>query len=290
MLGVEKAPGLPPNYDDLESSVLPSEGLFIDTVEAVAALVSSGHAAWPAARRRQHTRPGRGGLDEWYAKVMHTSEIRLAEVIAVLRAPAGAGLPDAQTRKRAFDMLMGLLPNHERLLFGAEQDLEEAIRGITLELEMLGQTMAANANHDLDGVIPTTDSDERFAKLSRALIRKAGGAVKLFDAAEALQIPERAMQQRLLAGMALGVMSDREMLLPKLQFTKPDDTGRLSVLPGIARVIQSFQTSKAGSWSALQFLLEPDSNLATTPTEALRAGRLDEVEHAARARLGMDEG
>ena len=100
MLGVEKAPGLPPNYDDLESSVLPSEGLFIDTVEAVAALVSSGHAAWPAARRRQHTRPGRGGLDEWYAKVMHTSEIRLAEVIAVLRAPAGAGLPDAQTRKR----------------------------------------------------------------------------------------------------------------------------------------------------------------------------------------------
>ncbi|WP_144404725.1 hypothetical protein [Belnapia sp. F-4-1] len=270
--------------------MLASEGLFIETVEAVAALMSSDHAARPAGRRRQHTRPSRGRCDEWYAKLMHTADIRLAEVIAVLRAPAGAGFFDAPTQKRAFDMLMGLLPNHERLLFAAEQDLGEAIRGMTLKLEMLGQTMAANANHELGDVILTADCDGKFAKLSRALIRKAGGVLKLIDAAEALQITERAMQQQLLAGMALGVMSDREMLLPKLQFTKADDTGRLSVLPGIDRVIHAFETAKAGPWSALQFLLEPDPNLATTPTEALRAGRLDEVEHAARARLGMDEG
>jgi hypothetical protein len=181
------------------------------------------------------------------------------------------------------------LPNQESLLLMAEQDQDKAIREMTLELETLGQTMAANATQQLDGLRPTTEDHERFAKLANTLIGKAGGAFTLVEAAEALQISERAMQQWLQAGMVLGVILACETLLPKLQFTDADDTGKLSVLHGIGRVTKAFQTAKAGSWSALQFLLEPDPNLAAVPIEALRTGQVTAVEHAARAYLGMDE-
>jgi hypothetical protein len=88
---VEKARGLPASYKDVGPSVLPNEALFIDTIEAAVALLSGGNAAKPAVRRRHRTQASRGGRYEQHAKVMDASEIWLAEVIAVLRAPAGAG-------------------------------------------------------------------------------------------------------------------------------------------------------------------------------------------------------
>ncbi|MBL6082208.1 hypothetical protein JMJ56_29980 [Belnapia sp. T18] len=286
---VEKARGLATSYEHAEPSVLPSEALFIDTIEAAATILSGGNAAKPAARRRQQTQASRGGRYEQHVKVMDASEIRLAEVIAVLRAPAGAGARDAQMRRRAFAIVARLLPNQESLLLMLEQDQERAIRELTLELETLGQTMEAKATQELDGAESTTEDQERFAKLANTLVCKAGGAFTLVEAAEALQISERAMQQRLLAGMVLGVILTCETLLPKLQFTEADGTGRLIALHGIDRVVESFHTAKAGSWSALQFLLEPDPNLATAPIEALRTGQVAAVKHAARAFLRLDE-
>ena len=59
------------------------------------------------------------------------------------------------------------------------------------------------------------------------------------------------------------------------------------VIAGIERVVRPFTQSKAGAWPTLQFPLERDPNLAVAPIDALRAGDVTGVEHAARAYLSL---
>ena len=74
-------------------------------------------------------------------------------------------------------------------------------------------------------------------------------------------------------------------MLPRAQFIEHD--GKYEVVPKLGDVLKIFNV--AGLWSALQFLIEPDSNLADIPLRALIAGRTEAVVHAARAYLGDDE-
>ena len=62
------------------------------------------------------------------------------------------------------------------------------------------------------------------------------------------------------------------------------------IVAGIERVLRPFLDSRAGAWSALQFLLDQDPNLGRRPIDAVKAGDIVAVEHAAGAYLGLDEG
>jgi hypothetical protein len=81
-------------------------------------------------------------------------------------------------------------------------------------------------------------------------------------------------------------MDGNELVLPKAQWF--DEKGSRKFLPGLTKVLRLFRP--VGEWSALQFLVDTDPNLATSPRAALMDGRIDEVLNAARAYLGMDEG
>lgn len=116
-----------------------------------------------------------------------------------------------------------------------------------------------------------------------ALLKLAGGAYSLVEAAELLGLPYQDMHRQIYEGRLLGMLLDDEIIVPQLQMRDGQ------ALPGIERVTMAFQLADAGAWSALQFLIELDPNLGRRPIEALRAGEVEAVEHAARAHLGMDE-
>ncbi|MBR0668512.1 hypothetical protein GXW71_29435 [Roseomonas hellenica] len=100
-------------------------------------------------------------------------------------------------------------------------------------------------------------------------------------------VSRQALHKRIASGGALGMMSGSEIVVPRAQFA--ESAGRLSILPGINKVVKLFKEAQAGAWAALQFLLDPDPNLNRAPIEALKAGEVTETVLAARAHLGMDE-
>ena len=78
-----------------------------------------------------------------------------------------------------------------------------------------------------------------------------------------------------------------EIVLPRAQFMASE--GKTRLLDGLSKVVTLFEASNAGAWSALQFLIDPDPNLGSAPLDVLREGRIEAVENAARAYLGVDE-
>jgi hypothetical protein len=83
------------------------------------------------------------------------------------------------------------------------------------------------------------------------------------------------------------MLLDGRIVLPRVQLATND--GKTVIVAGIERAIRPFLETKAGAWSALQFLLEADPNLGRRPIEALRDGNVAGVENAARAYLGLEE-
>lgn len=128
-----------------------------------------------------------------------------------------------------------------------------------------------------------------FRSVCDALLECAGGALSLVSAAARLHVSREALHRRILNGGVLGMMHGGELVLPALQFTE-DGQGLTTIVPGIAEVTRLFQEAKAGPWMALQFLVDHDPNLRTTPIEALRTDRRRAVIEAARAHLHLDEG
>ena len=94
-------------------------------------------------------------------------------------------------------------------------------------------------------------------------------------------------RNRVKTGSALGLMDSAELVLPTFQFI--EEGNRTSILEGLGKIIKLFDASKAGRWSALQFLLEQDPNLAMAPVQALRTGEVQQVVNAATAYLDVDE-
>jgi len=130
--------------------------------------------------------------------------------------------------------------------------------------------------------------EARFQKLSAALLDKAGGKFSLEEAAQHLSMSRKELNDKIRTDDVLGMMHGGALIIPKIQTVFND--GKLKLLPGISDLLAIFSAAKAGQWMALQFLVEPDPNLARTPVEALKTGDVAAVLHAARARLGLDEG
>jgi hypothetical protein len=80
-------------------------------------------------------------------------------------------------------------------------------------------------------------------------------------------------------------MHGAELVLPRVQFVERE--GNFEFVSGLSEVLKLFGV--AGGWSALQFLVDADPNLAETPIQALATGRIDDVVNAARAYLDANE-
>ena len=125
-----------------------------------------------------------------------------------------------------------------------------------------------------------------FEAASAQLLEAAGGAYSLSEAAELLGMSRQGFHKKIGNGSALGMMVGNEIRVPKLQIERSGKGARL--VPGIDRVTKLFKETEAGSWAALQFLMETDPNLGKTPVAALEEGLTEPVEQAAQAYLGLE--
>jgi len=157
-------------------------------------------------------------------------------------------------------------------------------RQYALAASLIGRLEAGEGGH----ASPELSASAGFAAAREALLAAAGGAASLTEAAHALGVSRQNLHKRIHTGSALGMLLDNRIVVPKLQLVVTD--GRTTIVGGIERVVRPFLEAKAGAWSALQFLLDPDPNLSRPPIDALRAGDVVGAEHAARVYLGLDEG
>jgi hypothetical protein len=186
--------------------------------------------------------------------------------------------------------LCDLTPAGVELVKLCERDRTRAFTELAKHLQIITQQFELSANlltevEAVENGGGLTD-EQRFAAVRAALLEKASGGLSLTDAAQSLGMTRQALHKRIKSGSALGMMDGNELVLPKAQWF--DEKGSRKFLPGLTKVLRLFRP--VGEWSALQFLVDTDPNLATSPRAALMDGRIDEVLNAARAYLGMDEG
>jgi hypothetical protein len=225
----------------------------------------------------------------WYSEVVHTCVHRSREVRNALRhhwEPKGRA---ERLAIGAFVALSDLTPASQELATLCQHDRPRAFSELAKQLDIVTQQFElwANLLAEVEVVEGSAHSAEerRFAELRAALLEKAGGGLSLTEAAGWLDMSRQALHKRIKSGSALGMMNGTELVLPRVQWIEAE--GAPKFLPGLAEILKLFET--AGGWSALQFLVESDPNLATTPREALVAGRIDQVLNAAQAYLDMDE-
>lgn len=192
----------------------------------------------------------------------------------------------------AFIMLSDLTPARTELLRLCRYDrprafselakhVELAIDQFRLSADLLAEVEATSAQ------IETSD-EQRFNDISAALLDRAGGSFSLTEGAKLLGVSRQALHKRIKSGSALGMMRGDELTLPKFQFLTGQ--GDVHIIEGLAKIVRLFDTSGAGRWSALQFLLDKDPNLADAPAHVLAEGRIKDVVAAARAYLDAEEG
>jgi len=192
----------------------------------------------------------------------------------------------------AFIMLSDLTPARTELLRLCRYDrprafselakhVDLAIDQFRLSADLLAEVEATSAQ------IETSD-EQRFTDISAALLERAGGGFSLTEGAKLLGVSRQALHKRVKSGSALGMMRRDELTLPKFQFLI--GRGDAHIIEGLGKIVPLFDTSGAGRWSALQFLLDKDPNLADTPGHVLAEGRIEDVVAAARAYLDAEEG
>lgn len=253
----------------------------------------------------------------WYFEVVRQSIGRARDVRNALVHQWEPTAHSERLAVEAFMILTELTPSSRELIRICQYDRPRAfaemarqLDAITLQLEHSAQLIPAveggeavqpsdgrrragfraayaarlNAKVETRGSTPPSE-EQRFAELRSALLEKAGGGLSLTQVAELLGISRQAVHKRVKARTVLGIMNGTELVLPRAQFIS--GSRRVEVLPGIAQVLKHFRV--AGGWSALQFLVEPDSNLTDVPLHALITGRTEDVSHAAKVYLGIDE-
>ena len=275
------------------------EGLtrFAVYIDQAALLMSAAFAAadvrdFAPIRRRQTIRPT-GDSTRWYAEVANEVLARLSEIRHSLvhrwtPSPEADGLA-----MEAIELLAELTPVRDQIVALCRADRDAGFAELARHLEIVGRqyTMAAGLVGRLEageGGQPTDAATAQFTAARQALLETAGGAMSLTEAATAVGVTRQNLHKRIHAGSALGMMLDGRIALPRVQLVSA--AGKTEIVAGIERVLRPFLVSKAGAWSALQFLLDQDPNLGRRPIDALKAGDIVGAEHAARACLGLDEG
>lgn len=151
----------------------------------------------------------------------------------------------------------------------------------TLQFELTAQLVA-----EVEASEPTQwPEPDRHGDIQSDLLQRAGGGLSLTEAAKRLNLSRQGLHKRAKAASALAVMYGRELTFPLAQWTVEGKA--LTPIAGLPEILKLFEA--AGAWSALQFLIEHDPNIGTSPRLALIDGRLDDVLNAAEAYLGLEE-
>lgn len=268
-------------------------------VDQAALLMSAAFAAadirdFTLGRRRQAIQP-KDDAARWYADLTNDVLSRLSQVRhAVAHGWAPSPESDALATE-AVALLAQLTPvpsqivalyrsNRAEGLAELARHLEIIDRQYTLAASLIGRREAGEGGQSS----PQGEAPAGFAAVREALLAAGGGSLSLTEAAQTLGVTRQNLHKRIHTGSALGMLLDNRIVVPRLQLVAAD--GRMTIVAGIERVVRPFLDAKAGAWSALQFLLNPDPNLGRPPIDALRAGDVVGAEHAARAYLGLDEG
>jgi hypothetical protein len=191
----------------------------------------------------------------------------------------------------AFVLLTDLTPARTELLRLCRYDRPRAFSELAKHIDLATDQFRLSA--DLLSEVDRADhpdqlgAEQQFSEVSARLLDDAGGGLSLTEGAKLVGSTRQALHKRVKLGSALGMMHGSELVLPKVQFVS--DEGKTRIVAGLASVVKLFDSSKAGRWSALQFLVSRDPNLADTPIRALVGGRVDEVANAANAYLGTGE-
>lgn len=130
---------------------------------------------------------------------------------------------------------------------------------------------------ELDPFVPAL---ARNVEHRQKLLERAGGSVSAEDAGRVLGgISRQAVDKRRRSGAVLALREASDWRYPVCQFHDGE------VIDGIADVVKGL--SEQGAWTALDFLLAPDTALGgQSPLDALRAGRRDDVRRLVRAEAG----
>jgi hypothetical protein len=280
-----------PEADDSTWSALVMITAFPSRIDHAAILLSAAFAEAdvkdfrlpPIRRADRYKASGR-----WYRTVIDDCVHRSREVSNALThswSPSGRA---ERLWDDAFIVLCELTPARHELLVLYSHDRGRASLELAKHIDVATRQFELSASlvAQVEALAPTELSDEqRFARLRADLLARAGGGVSLTRGAELLGITRQALHKRIKMGSALGMMDGDELVLPRLQWI--ESGGKTAFVRGLSEIVKLFD--RAGGWSALQFLVDPDPNLAQPPIEALRARRIDEAISAARAFLGLNE-
>ncbi|AHI24699.1 hypothetical protein H845_747 [Komagataeibacter xylinus E25] len=266
---------------------------YVSHIEGAAALLKVAHfddtarVALPRHRRGSTART-------WYSEIIRTTSSQLHWILLVFeRHPArGKGI---EAELAAFRNLSALTPANGLLVQLIHQNRHVAVKELTKQLKLLHQQFEAAV--DLEENLATDNEsvqdelvtvNQGFEQARDALLERAGGSLSLTEAAQTLGITRQALHKRIMSGTVLGMMgAGNEIIVPKLQIFAAGE--KPEILRGISAVTKLFKEASAGSWMALQFLVDSDPNLGRTPIEALRVGEPECVVQAARANLHLDE-
>jgi hypothetical protein len=266
-------------------------------IDQAALLMSAAFAAadirdFTPGRRRQTIHP-KDDAARWYADLTNDVLSRLSAIRHSL-AHGWPPSPEADALAAEAVMLLAeLTPVPSQIITLYRSHRSEGLAELARHLEIVDRQYALAASlvgrpEPGEGGRPSLEpAPDGFAAAREALLAAAGGGLSLTDAAQALGVTRQNLHKRIHTGSALGMMLDNRIVVPKLQLVAGD--GRTTILAGVERVVRPFLDTKAGAWSALQFLLDPDPNLGRPPIDALRAGDAVGAEYAARAYLGLDE-
>jgi hypothetical protein len=138
----------------------------------------------------------------------------------------------------------------------------DALSGLSVAVERA--TVMESALRD-----PLASARARGIASRERLVEKAGGLLRLAEAAETLGVTPQAVTGRRSRGTVLAVpMPNGEWMYPAAQFT---DHG---ILSGLADVLREFQD--VSPWSQLSVLLAPSARLGgKSALELLEAGEID---------------
>lgn len=194
--------------------------------------------------------------------------------------------PFSEVEKKAFSVLVDPPGSAKSLSPLPDNDPDKAIEAIRKRIEDLGGDVAAAVETAVE-VNPGT-AEAAFEAASNELLKRAGGALSLTVASERLKVSRQRVHKRIQEGSMLGMRGpDGNLLIPAFQIEAGKDGER--IIPGLEYAIRPFIKAGEGGWTALQWILDEDPNLTTTPLEAIRVGRVDEVARAAQAYVGADE-
>jgi len=267
--------------------------VFNNRINGAALLMSAAfvEAAVPDFRPPARHSLARRRRSSWYDQIIDTCLDRSREVRNALVHRWTPTVRAERLALEAFVLLSDLTPARTELLQLCRYDRPRAFSELARHLDLVTDQLSLSANllaevEAVERPAPLTD-EQRFADLTAQLLERAGGGVSLTEGAKLLGISRQALHKRVQAGSALGMKQGAEIVLPRAQFMASE--GKTRLLDGLSKVVTLFEASKAGAWSALQFLIDPDPNLGSAPLDFLREGRIEAVENAARAYLGVDE-